>query len=62
MRSANIGATTNPATPGEPPTVIDRLPPQNMDSEQAVLGSILIDRDGIIEIADFLRPEDFYRQ
>src|SRR5664280_2796074 len=33
-----------------------------MDSEQAVLGSILIDRDGIIEIADFLRPEDFYRQ
>jgi replicative DNA helicase len=42
--------------------VIDRLPPQNLDSEQAVLGSILIDRDAIIEVADFLRPEDFYRQ
>jgi len=42
--------------------VIDRLPPQNMDSEQAVLGSILIDRDAIIEVADFLHPEDFYRQ
>jgi replicative DNA helicase len=42
--------------------VIDRLPPQNLDSEQAVLGSILIDRDAIIEIADFLHPEDFYRQ
>ena len=42
--------------------MIDRLPPQNLDSEQAVLGSILIDRDAIIEVADFLRPEDFYRQ
>jgi replicative DNA helicase len=39
--------------------VIDRLPPQNLDSEQAVLGSILIDRDAIIEVADFLHSEDF---
>ncbi len=42
--------------------MIDRLPPQSLDAEQAVLGSILIDRDAIIEIADFLHPEDFYRQ
>jgi hypothetical protein len=46
----------------EPAPMIDRLPPQNLDSEQAVLGSILIDRDAIIEVADFLHPEDFYRQ
>ncbi len=42
--------------------MIDRLPPQSVEAEQSVLGSILIDRDAIIEIADFLRPEDFYRQ
>ena len=42
--------------------MIDRLPPQNLDAEQAVLGSILIDRDAIIEVADFLHTEDFYRQ
>ena len=42
--------------------MIDRLPPQSTDAEEAVLGSILIDRDAIIEIAEFLRPEDFYRQ
>ncbi len=42
--------------------MIDRLPPQNLDSEQAVLGSILIDRDAIIEVADFLHVDDFYRQ
>jgi replicative DNA helicase len=40
----------------------DRLPPQSLDAEQAVLGSILIDRDAIIEVADFLVPDDFYRQ
>ncbi len=41
--------------------MIDRLPPQNLDAEQAVLGSILIDRDAIVEVAEFLRPDDFYR-
>ena len=42
--------------------MIDRLPPQSLEAEQSVLGSILIDRDVIVEIAEFLRPEDFYRQ
>ena len=42
--------------------MIDRLPPQSIEAEQSVLGAILIDRDTMIEIADFLKPEDFYRQ
>ena len=42
--------------------MIDRLPPQSSEAEQSILGSILIDRDAIIEVADFLKPEDFYRQ
>ena len=42
--------------------MIDRLPPQSIEAEQSVLGAILIDRDAMIEIADFLKPEDFYRQ
>jgi replicative DNA helicase len=41
---------------------VDRLPPQNIEAEQSVLGSLLIDRDAIIKTAPFLRPEDFYRQ
>jgi replicative DNA helicase len=41
---------------------IDRLPPQSIDGEQSVIGALLIDRDAVIEVADFLRPEDFYRQ
>ena len=42
--------------------MIDRLPPQSIEAEQSVLGSILIDRDAVIEVAEFLHPEDFYRQ
>jgi len=36
--------------------------PANIEAEQAVLGSLLIDPDAIIKIASFLRPEDFYRE
>src|SRR3954452_5284750 len=42
--------------------VIDRLPPQSIEAEQSVLGSILIDRDAVIEVAEFLKADDFYRQ
>src|SRR5213079_3072730 len=42
--------------------MIDRLPPQSVEAEQSVLGAILIDRDAVIEVAEFLRPADFYRQ
>ena len=41
---------------------IDRLPPQSIEAEQSVIGALLIDRDAVIEVADFLRPQDFYRQ
>jgi replicative DNA helicase len=41
---------------------IDRLPPQSIEAEQSVLGALLIDHDAVIEVADFLRPQDFYRQ
>ncbi|NPV06340.1 MAG: replicative DNA helicase [Anaerolineae bacterium] len=40
----------------------ERLPPQNVEAEQSVLGSILIDPDAIIRVAPFLRPDDFYRE
>src|SRR4029453_1284457 len=45
-----------------PPHLIDRLPPQSLEAEQSVLGAILIDHDAVIEVAEILRPEDFYRQ
>jgi len=41
---------------------VDRLPPQNVEAEQSVLGSLLIDREAVIRVASFLRPDDFYRE
>jgi replicative DNA helicase len=41
---------------------IDKLAPQAVDAEQSVLGSILIDADAILKVADFLHAPDFYRQ
>jgi len=41
---------------------IERLPPQNVDAEEAILGALLIDPDAIIRVATFLNPEDFYRE
>ena len=55
------GATADRAVVERPDTE-ERLPPQNIEAEQSVLGSILIDRDAITRVASFLQPADFYRQ
>ncbi len=41
-------------------TGLDRLPPHNIEAEQSILGSLLIDRDAIIRVASYLKTEDFY--
>lgn len=46
----------------EMPTGVERPVPYDLQAEEAVLGSLLLDRDAIIKIAPFLRPEDFYRE
>lgn len=38
-----------------------KLPPQNLEAEQSVLGSLLIDKDAIIKVAEILKAGDFYR-
>jgi len=37
------------------------LPPQNIEAEQSVLGALMLDKEGVIKVADILNPEDFYR-
>ena len=37
-----------------------KLPPQNVEAEQAVLGGILIDKNAIFKVADILSAPDFY--
>jgi replicative DNA helicase len=42
-------------------TQIDgKLPPQNLEAEVSLLGSLLIEKDAIIRVADTVSPDDFY--
>lgn len=40
--------------------IFDRIPPQNLEAEQAVLGAILIEHEALIQASGRLRSEDFY--
>lgn len=40
---------------------LERIPPQNLEAEQSVLGSMLIDRDAILTATELLRADDFYK-
>ncbi len=42
-------------------TIAAGIPPQNVEAEQAVLGSILLKADLLGAVLDILKPEDFYR-
>ena len=39
----------------------EKLPPQSIEAEKSVLGCLMLDKNAIIKVADFLKPEDFYR-
>lgn len=40
---------------------VEKLLPQNIEAECGVLGSIIIDPEAIVQVSDFLHPDDFYR-
>jgi len=39
-----------------------RIPPQNLDAEQCVLGSILIEDGALVKVIEILKPDDFYKE
>lgn len=43
------------------PDEIEKIPPQSLEAEMSLLGSLLIDKDAILKIADLVRVEDFYK-
>ena len=38
----------------------EKLTPQNLEAEQSLLGSLLIDKDAIIKAGDRVQVDDFY--
>ena len=39
-----------------------RIPPHSVESEQSILGSILLDKDSIITVTETIKPDDFYKE
>ncbi len=39
-----------------------RIPPHSVESEQSILGSILLDKDAMITVTETIRPDDFYKE
>lgn len=39
----------------------DKLPPQSVEAEISLLGCLMLDKNAIVRVVDFLRPGDFYR-
>ena len=41
---------------------VGKIPPHDVEAEQAILGSMLIDKDAVINAIEVLKEEDFYRE
>ena len=46
----------------DPEVASVRLPPQSVESEQSVLGGLMLDNNAFDQVADVLTPDDFYRR
>ncbi|KKK63485.1 hypothetical protein LCGC14_2993810, partial [marine sediment metagenome] len=40
----------------------EKLPPHDIEAEEAVIASLLVDSEAIYKIASILKPEDFFRE
>ncbi|GIG54059.1 replicative DNA helicase [Demequina activiva] len=49
------------ASYGPEPSTYDRLPPQNLEAEQSVLGSMLLSKDAMADVIESVRADDFYK-
>ena len=39
---------------------LGKVPPHDLEAEQAIIGSMLTDRDAVISAIEILKEEDFY--
>ena len=41
---------------------LGKVPPNDIEAEQAIIGSMLTDKDAVISAIELLKPNDFYRE
>jgi replicative DNA helicase len=52
---------THPSKDKELDPSLQKLPPQSIEAEEAVLSAILIDNSTLLDVIDIVSPDDFYR-
>jgi replicative DNA helicase len=40
----------------------EKLPPQSIEAEKSILGCLMLDKEAIFKVYDFLKPDDFYKK
>lgn len=62
MRNSKAPLRLRSVIPSSPPIPMSdaHVPPHSSEAEKSVLGCIMIEKNAILKIADFLFPEDFY--
>jgi len=54
-------AATRTRRPKAEPNYI-KVPPHNLDAEQAIIGGILLNNESVSQVLDIIGPDDFYRE
>lgn len=39
----------------------EKIPPHNIEAEQSVIGSLLIDKEALVKVVDIVKQESFYQ-
>lgn len=45
-----------------PNEITARVPPQNLEAEQSLLGALLLDKEAMIKVGDKVQADDFYKE
>lgn len=56
-----MNAKNGPMNAINPDMLFDRIPPQNLEAEMAVLGAILLDGEALVTAMERIASDDFYR-
>ncbi len=56
-----VGYRSKSLNPAEISGQLGKLPPQDVDLEEAVLGALMLEKDALTTVIDILKPESFYK-
>jgi len=60
--SLRVGNKSNKLIPREISEGLGKLPPQALDLEETVLGALMLEKNALNAVVEFLKPEHFYSE